>query len=82
MFPIVRSKSVASKSSVTGPRSIVTLLVIVVYVASYGPAWSIAARTSHFGILDIYVLLPTPFKRGYVFIWAKLDDKVKSAVFK
>jgi hypothetical protein len=58
------------------------LCVIFVYVASYGPAWSIAARSGHYRILDAYVLLPVQLKREYVFVWSKLDNKVKTAVFK
>jgi hypothetical protein len=61
---------------------IIMLSGMFVYVASYGPAWSIASRTGCYGILDAYVLLPVPLKREYVFMWAKLDGKVKTAVFK
>jgi hypothetical protein len=59
--------------------SYVTLMVLLLYVASYGPAWSVIARTGNYGLLRFYDPLPQSLKTEYLTFWMKVDKEAARA---
>jgi hypothetical protein len=45
------------------------------YVASFGPAWSVAVRLNAYDIMRLYDPIPAQLQARYLRLWMKVDKR-------